>query len=276
MPEQTKPRRIQLTADRLEEIHFIAGTLVQDFFWLLLATTTADFLQRMEGWLGPLDPTFRGGWVYGRLRRGELKEEDIVPALCEEMEVLFEQYDGMETHHKHDWTVARGREPVSWNGRLYASGYAAIVEVSDNLVSVIDRTREQWSKGDYRTLVTGLRKIVGDADMNNLVVYAEQELAIMRQGAQDRHDLSSYRNISEFVDGNRFKYPNAVKRFLEQHPEIDWYKPTANRFQVHAGQMMAALAQETEQALKTDEALTGKVAAYLQAKQKPPRQREAR
>jgi hypothetical protein len=285
MPAQTKPQRVQLTAERLEEIHFIAGTLVQDFFWLL-ATAAGNFLQRIEQWLVPLDPAFRGGWVYGRIRRGELAEGEILPALCEEIQVLFEQYNGMETHHKNDWTIARGQGPVRWKGGLYTSGYAAIFEVCDNIVCVIERTRGEWSKGDYRTLVTGLRKIVGDADLNDLVVYAEQELAVMMQGAQGREEGDEDPFLDPFLNASvalnyklnavRLKDIHGLRRYLEAHPEIPTNKPSSKRLRVHAAALARSLQSEREQALAAEKATQKATSAYLSQSQKKTLRKDAK
>jgi hypothetical protein len=92
-------------------------------------------------------------------------------------------------------------------------------------------------------------------------------------------DESSMRPISQFVDNERFKDISAVKRFLEQHPEITTRKTSAQRMDVHAGQFLAAVQEEKDRDCQAGKAQSRRMESHIQREaqqQEDRRRREAK
>jgi hypothetical protein len=102
----------------------------------------------------------------------------------------------------------------------------------------------------------------------------------LRLKGSDGDNNASMRSVSEFIDGTRFKDINAVKRFLENHPEVPTAKPTSQRLMVHAGLFMAAVQAEKDRDFSAEKARSKRAAEYLargaQSQQPSPRRRDAR
>jgi hypothetical protein len=274
-----------LTTEHHSQVHWVATTLVNDFIVMMVEFCGVEHHR-------PPEEIFEAafdGCAYAAVGRGEVEGIEAINLLRKEMLKLTSTFERMEVVCRHDWANARGREPIRWKGQIYNSGYGALYEIFSQVKDVLSLcwlTEEELNElcekappdtdfvdlhvaKNQQTVYEALKKIEGDADLLDLLVYAEQEYAILHKEAEEHERSKQPENTewfapaSEFVDGVRFKDIHAVKRFLKDHPEIQVDKPSPKRLNIHAGQFMKAKKAEKDMAFKAEGEQSKAMEEYL-------------